>query len=163
MRKPSSPVYKVDRLRQVKLLYHSKPRYSLAAIHRASIYFLEGGRRGLDSSILFFFYMLCASVLCHEARSPAGTPLLLSPLSSKSPVLPQLCRAAIVHIYTDASQKQLVKRSLLNCSPSATGRRGGVPNEHQLDRKDLLFIGSGEGFEAGVQEELGLMVRAMCL
>lgn len=63
----------------------------------------------------------------------------------------------------DASLKQLVKRSPLNCSLPAPGRRGGVLNEHQLDRKDLLFIGSGEGFEAGGQEEPGLMVRAMCL
>lgn len=63
----------------------------------------------------------------------------------------------------DASLEQLVKGSLCNCSLAATGRRGGVLNEHQLDRKDLLFIGSGEGFEAGVQEEPGLMVRAMCL
>lgn len=62
-----------------------------------------------------------------------------------------------------ASLKQLVAKSLPKCSLAATQRRGGVLTEHQLDRKDLLFRGSGEGFEAGVQEEPGLMVRAMCL
>lgn len=63
----------------------------------------------------------------------------------------------------DASLKQLVENSLFNCSLAAMGRRGGVLNEHQLDRKNSLFIGSGEGFEAGVQEEPRLMARAMCL
>lgn len=59
----------------------------------------------------------------------------------------------------DASLKQLAEKSLSNCSLAALGMRGGVLKEHQLDRKDSLFIGSGEGFEAGVQEEWGLMVK----
>lgn len=63
----------------------------------------------------------------------------------------------------DASLKQLAEKSLSNCSLAALGTRGGVLKEHQLDRKDSLFIGSGEGFEAGVQEEWGLTVKATCL
>ena len=63
----------------------------------------------------------------------------------------------------DAFLKQLAEKSLSDCSLAALGTRGGVLKEHQLDRKDSLFIGSGEGFEAGVQEERGLMVKAMCL